>query len=335
MPDHPAPPDLKAEPWRYDFFRAVRQLECAHRDNPRVGESLHPREDPVRFGQNPSLAFAPSTLSGLQPAEPDVRPERLLISFMGLFGPNGALPLHMTEYARDLQHNARDVTLARFLDVFHHRMISLFYRAWADAQKAVDFDRPDRARFATYLASFFGMGMETLRDRDAAPDWTKIFFSGRLAPHAKNPEGLAAMLEGDLGVPARVLTFVGQWMRLPVESQCRLGASPESGSLGRTTIVGERFWAGQLKFRIRFGPLSWLDYQRLLPSGPVWQRVQAWVRNYTGREFCWDAQLVLRAKEVPKLTLGGVGAILGWTTWLSSHDAKEDADQLVLVGEPV
>ena len=326
------PPDLSVEPWRYDFFRAVRQIECAHPEGPRVGESLHPAEDPVRFGQNPSLAFAPSTLAGQEPAAAGLRPARLLINFMGLFGPNGALPLHLTEHARDRQHNARDVALARFLDVFHHRMISLLYRAWADAQKAVDFDRPRRARFATYLASFFGLGLETLRDRDEAPDWTKIFFAGRLASHPRNPEGLAAILAGDLGLPVRVLTFVGQWMRLPEDSRCRLGASRASGVLGQTAIVGERFWAGQLKFRLRFGPLGWRDYQRLLPCGPVWARVRAWVRNYTGLEFCWEAQLVLRAAEVPPIRLGG-GSLLGWSAWLQSQPPKADAGQLVLTGE--
>ena len=341
-------PALSAEPWTYDFFRAVRLLECARPDLPRVGESLHPRQDPVRFGQKPSLAFAPATLAGTEPAIPDLaRPERWLIHFMGMFGPNGALPLHLTERASQRGQHARimgnpyhthDVTLARFLDVFHHRIISLFYRAWADAQKSVDFDRPDEARFGVYLASFFGMGMKSLRDRDEAPDWTKIFFSGRLASQPRNPEGLAAILEGDLGIAVRVMTFMGQWLDLPAESQCRLGASRESGTLGSTAIVGRRFWAGHLKFRLRFGPLGWADYQRLLPlageRGRAWRRVRSWVRNYVGYELGWEAQLVLRAAEVPSIQLGRLG-MLGWSTWLKSRPTPEDADQLVLQGEAV
>ena len=162
--------------------------------------------------------------------------------------------------------------------------------------------------------------MPALRDRDEVPDWTKIYFSGRLSSHPRNPEGLAEILTEDLGVPAEVRTFQGQWMALPEESRLRLGASRESGTLGSTAVVGTRFWAGQLKFRLRFGPLTWADYQRLLPVGTVWRRVRAWVRNYTGHEFFWEAQLVLRAAEVPRLCLGG-GQRLGWSAWVLSRPA--------------
>ena len=334
MPDDATPPpDFSREPWRYDFYRAVRLLECAHPERPRIGESMHPKDDPVRFGQDPSMAFAPATISGREPMSGFGRPERLLISFFGLFGPNGALPLHLTEHARDRQRNARDATMVRFCDTFHHRMTSLFYRAWADAQKSVDFDRPATSRFAAYFGSFFGMGMESLRNRDDAPDVTKIYFAGRLSSQPRNPEGLEAIIAEDFGVPTKLLTFVGQWLRLPPESRCKLGASAESGTLGRTAIVGERFYSGQLKFRLRLGALSLKDYMRLLPTGSAWRRLIAWVRNYTGREFAWEAQLVLKAAEVPSITLGKSG-MLGWNCWLKSKPFTRDAGDLVLTGDP-
>ena len=121
---------LANEPYRFDFFQALRRLECLSTQSPRLGESASPQEDPIRLGQEPSLAFAPSTLSALQSGK-DGRPPRLLVHFMGLLGPNGPLPLHLTEFARDRLRNSDDPTFARFLDVFHHRMLSLFYRAWA------------------------------------------------------------------------------------------------------------------------------------------------------------------------------------------------------------
>src|SRR6478609_2460492 len=72
---------------------------------------------------------------------------RLYVTFGGMFGPQGPLPLHLTEYARDRIINSADPTFARFLDIFHHRMLSLVYRAWADAQPTVQFDRPESDRF--------------------------------------------------------------------------------------------------------------------------------------------------------------------------------------------
>lgn len=337
----PIQEDLAREPWAFDFFRAVRRLECRYRDRPRVGYSVRLSEDPpVRFGQIPSLAFAPSTVAGFTPEVPGDglgpdggwRPARMMINFFGLMGANGPMPLHLTEFAHERRHNARDSTLVHFLDIFHHRAASLFYRAWADVQKSVDFDRPEDARFAEYIGSFFGLGMRSLRNRDATPDDTKIFFSGRLAMQTRPPEGLEAIVGEDLNVPTRLETFVGQWIKLPEPSQLRLGASPESGALGRTAIVGTRFWTTQLKFRLRLGPLRLSEYERLLPGGASWERLRAWVKLYAGQEFFWDVQLVLRAAEVPAIALGKAGR-LGRTAWLKSREFTRDAEELVLAGE--
>ena len=326
--------DLASAPFEFDFFHAVRMLEGAHQEMPRVGRSISPRQDPVRFGQNPSLAFAPASVESFSPADNDL-PARLQVYFLGLFGPNGPLPFHLTEFAHERLYSNRDPSLARFLDVFHHRMLSLFYRAWADSRKAVDFDRPTESRHSRYFGGFFGLGLPSMCDRDAVPDWAKLFFTGRLAAPNRNPEGLESILAEDLGAPVKLTTFIGQWMDLPPRSLCSLGSSPENGLLGQTTVVGSRLWIGHFKFRLRIGPLGFGEFSRLLPNGRLFQRLKDWVLNYVGREFVWDANLILKAVEVPEIRLGelGGGGLLGWTTWLKSRPFREDADDLVLIGD--
>ena len=321
---------IAEKPFGFDFFRAVRLIEAFFPNGPRLGQSLTPREDRVRFKQKPSLAFAPSTLSEFVAGE-DGKPAQISVNFTGLLGPQGPLPLHVTEFAHDRQHNARDSSMVVFFDIFHQRILSLFYRAWAVNQKAADLDRPHDSRFAEYIGSLFGLGLKSLRDRDAVPDWSKLYFSGRLACQTRNAEGLAAIVEEFFGTPTRVETFHGHWMTLPASSVCQLGASPETGSLGTTAIVGSRFWECQLKFRLRLGPMSLAELQRLLPGSVSFRRLKAWVLNYIGDEFFWDAQLVLKAAEVPATTLGG-GALLGWTSWLKSAPTARDADDLILHG---
>ncbi len=181
--------NLANEPYRFDFFQALRRLECLSPESPRLGESGSPQEDPIRLGQEPSLAFSPSTLSGLRPGAGG-RPPRLMVHFMGLLGPNGPLPLHITEFARDRLRNSDDPTFARFLDVFHHRMLSLFYRAWAVSQPTVQLDRPESDRFAEYVGSFLGIGESSLRNRDAFPDWAKLYYAGRFCGQTRHPGGL-------------------------------------------------------------------------------------------------------------------------------------------------
>ena len=318
---------ISEKPFSFDFYRAVRLLEAHNAGKPPLGESISPRDDLVRFKQKPSLAFAPATLRECKTGE-DSKLE-LFVNFTGLFGPNGPLPLFVTEFAHDRQHNGHDSTMVAFFDIFHQRILSLFYRAWAVNQKAADFDRPNDSRFANYIGSLFGYGMESLRNRDAVPDWAKLYFSGRLISQTRNAEGLGAIIEEFFGVPARIQTFQGHWLTLPPDSVCRLGESPSSGSLGVTTIVGSRFWDCQLKFRVRLGPMKLADLQRMLPGGDSFKRLKAWVLNYISEEFFWDLQLVLKKEEVPATTLGG-GSALGWTSWLKSAPMTRDAEDLVL-----
>ena len=121
-------------------------------------------------------------------------PPRLAVNFFGLFGPNGPLPLHLTEYARNRLRAESDPTLVRFIDLFHHRMLTLFYRVWAAAQPTVSFDRPETDRFALYVGSLFGLGMPSLRNRDAFPDLARLHYAGQLACQTRHPDGLNAMI---------------------------------------------------------------------------------------------------------------------------------------------
>jgi type VI secretion system protein ImpH len=320
-------------PFAYDFFAAVRLLQASAPDKPRIGYSLSPAQDPVRFGQSPALDFAAATLEAIRQKDPD-RPPWVYSRHFGLFGPNGPLPLCLTDYARERVLHYGDPTFVSFCNVFHHRLLSFFFRAWADAQKTVDFDRPKDQHWAEFVESVVGMGMESLLERDSIPDRAKLYFAGRLAHQPRNAEGLEAILRDFFGIPVRLFTFMGRWLRLPDNCVLRLGASPETGTLGSTAIVGSRFWTCQLHFRVRFGPMDLPEYERMLPNGSSFQRLRDWVRHYTGRQFSWDAQLVLKKDEVP-FTQIGIAGRLGWTTWLKSKPLERDAQDLVIYSETV
>jgi type VI secretion system protein ImpH len=319
---------LRDGPYDFDFFQAVRRIECAYPELPRVGYSQRPQFDYVRFCQNVSLAFEPSAIASYSKAT-DEHPGRMTVSFFGLLGTNGPLPLSITEYIHDRVLNHKDKTLARFLDVFHHRMISLFYRAWACNQQNVSHDREEEDRFAVYIGSLFGIGEDSFRNRDALPDVVKLHYSGRLASQTKNAEGLREILQDYFGIKTDIDQFVGQWIDLPQEHRCRLGESPENAKIGSTLVVGSRFWECQQKFRIKLGPMNFSNYHRMLPQGDSIRKLIAWVKNYVGDELSWELQLVLSASEVPSICLGKISR-LGWSTWLSSKKFEEDADNLVL-----
>jgi len=320
--------ELEQAPYRYEFFEAVRRFECAYRDKPRIGQATRPTDEPVRLGQDPTLSFAPASLSSFRKGK-NGRPPRLAGFFFGLTGPNGPLPIHLTEYAYDRLRNAHDPTFGRFLDVFHHRMLSLFYRAWANARPAVSFDRPEQDWFAAQLGALCGLGMPALRERDELPDVAKLHYAGFLACLNRHPEGLRAMIGGFFEIPARIIEFVGGWLALPKEDRCLLGRSPTTGTLGVNAVAGSEVWGRRHKFRIVLGPMKFSVFQRLLPGSDSFKRLLAVVSTYTGHELAWDVNLILKPDEIPRTRLG-VSGLLGWSTWLGERRAATDADDLVL-----
>ena len=319
---------LAAAPWDFSFLHTLRRLDCFQPGRPGLGATARPADDPIRLAQRSSLRFAPAELAALEPSHGG-RPPRLLVYFLGLLGPNGPLPLHLTEYARDRRRNYGDASLERFLDIFNHRMLTLLYRSWAQAQPAVSFDRPDQDRFGTYVGSLGGIAMPAFRNRDAMPDLAKLHYAGHLSCQTRHPDGLKAILEGLLRLPVRIEEFVGGWLTLPPDSRWRLGEAPANGALGHSVTLGGRVWDHQSRFRVRIGPAALREYLDLLPGRPALSRLRAVVRNYIGDGLAWDLNPVLAATEVPRLRLGA-GLPLGWSTWLTSRPLGRDGDDLKL-----
>ncbi|MGH8219319.1 MAG: type VI secretion system baseplate subunit TssG [Steroidobacteraceae bacterium] len=320
---------LVEAPYRFDFYQTLRRLECLYADKPRWGRALRPVEEPVRLGQEPELTFAPAPLAGFVPPA-DGRPGRLNVRLLGLLGPNGPMPTFFTEYVRDRLRNAGDPTLSRFLDIFHHRFLELFYRAWAQGQPHVSYDRPGDDRFARYPGACIGLLPQAHRDRDAVPDRAKLYCSGTLMRQVRSADGLAGILRGFFNVPVRIQELVGHWLGLSVPERTYLGSS--GTGLGSGAVLGGSVWDRQSKFRIHVGPLSYDQYESFLPGGRRLRQLVDWVRFYLCFELDWDVQLQLLEREVPSAQLGA-GHRLGWTTWLGARRTAGDAEDLCLAAE--
>lgn len=324
----------------FDLFQAMRQLECAFPDKPRLGDAARPVEEAFRFAQEPSLIFAPAPVAAFERSAQGA-PPRLVQRVFGFLGPNGALPTHLTEYARERQLYHGDRTFGRFLDMLLHRFGLFFYRAWARTQPVVALDRPASAPIVRHVGALFGLIEPATRSRDALGDFPKLFFAGRLARSVRDADGLEAWLTLQFGGPVRVDQFQGHWMPLGREERSRLKRDGQS-AVGRGAVLGKSVWDVQHKFRIVIGPLNWERFASLLPDGSPLAQLRALVRQYVGFEFAWDLRLILKRDEVPSWTLSSgrdrrVGR-LGRTAWLSGakgHRRGADADQLVMNVESI
>jgi type VI secretion system protein ImpH len=331
---------LAREPWSHDFFALLRRIEGLHRHLPRLGTALRPSAEPVRLGQDAELDFAPAAVMSFRPSP--TAPPRVGVRFLGLFGPMGPLPLHLTEYARDRQRNHGDATFARFADIFHHRMLLLFYRAWAQAQPAVQADRAADDRFAKWVSALFGQGPTPLRHADAVPDAAKRHVAGHLSRSTRNAESIAKVLRQYFSVPIRVEPYVGHWMPLRGEDRSRLGGAGARRTtvLGVSAVAGGKVWDRQYKLRLHIGPLTQAQYASFLPGQPSLIALRDWMRQLVGFELLWDVCLVLEGREVPALVAGKappgkpatatVANALGWNTWLNRKGPHPDSGSLLL-----
>lgn len=306
--------ELEAQPWAFDFHQALRHIDAAFPRLPPAGQAASPRLEPVRLGQDPSLGFAPAALSRFQAPRADLK-GRLRVGFFGLLGPQGPLPLHVTELAHE-RARAGDTALVEFLNLFQHRMLLLFHRAWATSDAAAREDRPGDGAFRRYLSALCGqLNDGTLEQAGAAPRAHWAFSACFLHP-ARSPDGLETVLRQYFGCPARVRCFVPDWLELPPSLGWRLG-EPGAGQLGVSSVVGRRVYQPSQKFRVELGPLSHADFQQLLPGTARFVQLRALLASYAGPELRWELLLRLDPGERPALRLGESGR-LRRDAWLPS-----------------
>jgi type VI secretion system protein ImpH len=366
---------LFEEGFSFDFFQAVKILQHLDRRRVPVGFVGPPGAEVVRVRAHVSLTFPPSAIYDILRETPDQPHPVMIQAFMGLTGPSGVLPRQYTELLfrqeRELsERNPEKHAFRDWLDLFNHRLVSLFYRAWEKYRATLPYERgepqrPDPDLFTASLFSLVGLGARPLRNRLRVAvrevvgegegetreralcrieNLALLRYSGLLAQQTRSAVGLGAMLEDFFRLRAEVRQFHGQWLRLEPSNQTRLGGHDGNNDLGLSTVVGERVWDIQSKFRIRLGVMGYDQFLDFLPDRTAVPLRKALyllvhlVRLYVGPALDFDVQLVLAGYEVPECRLDdgpGFGARLGWNTWLRTGDLGRDPDDAVFEGTEV
>ncbi len=373
--DRPAPAGSVAarlfeEGFAFDFFQAVRLLERLAPQRCPVGRAGPPQAEVVRFRAHLSLSFPPSSIYEIQPATAELPVPVMTVAFLGLTGPSGILPQHYTELLLRLERDGKGPeksALRAWLDLFNHRLVSLFWRAWEKYRFYIRYERgeyggqePDP--FTQMLFSLIGLGFPPLRNRlrvscrmettadmqertlARIDDLSLLHFSGFLAHRPRCAVSLEMLLGDYFGLAVQVRQFQGQWLALEPINQSRLGAAGGNCEMGVNLVAGDRVWDVQCKFRVRLGPLRYADFNEFLPDRSAVPARKAFfllvhlVRLYVGPELDFDVQLVLRAEEVPECRMVSEeisGPRLGWNTWVRSQAMTRDAEDAVFEGREV
>ncbi|MEP6901897.1 MAG: type VI secretion system baseplate subunit TssG [Actinomycetota bacterium] len=332
MVKKPLNQEIADEPYRFEFFQAVRLLEKVYPKRKAVGRDALPHEEIVRFRSRMSLNFPASEVHELKESFDEFTEEQTLemfINFMGMVGVSGVMPIHYTELIME-RVRYRDTAMWMFLDIFTHRSVSMFFRAWEKYRFPIGYER-GQDDFTAFLFDFAGLGTKGLRGRMVLDDESLLPYSGLIAQKPHSATALGNILGDYFRVKAKIIQFFGQWLDLDKASISKLGQA--NSSLGTTAIIGSRVWEQQSKFRIVFGALTFNEFQAFLPSGTAYKPMKSIIEFMHGAEFDFDVQLILQAKQVPSTILTTRAKrrpMLGWTAFLKTKPFKQDDDQVIL-----
>ncbi|MDZ4782480.1 MAG: type VI secretion system baseplate subunit TssG [Planctomycetia bacterium] len=346
--------ELFSTGYAFDFFQAIRLLERREGVEP-VGSDGQPGKEAVQFRVALGHAFPASNISDLKAPTAERPTPQMTVNFFGLTGPSGVMPRHYTDMLMRLERDSRNPerhALRDWFDLFNHRLISLFYRAWSKyrfytAHERREYEQVNPDAFTKTLLSLLGLGQPALRNRLALrapadpdawdqrdtliagiPDLAMFRYAGLLARRPRNVLGLEAMLSDYFQVPVEVQQFHGAWLSLDDLDRSQLGAENGNCGLGQSLVIGERVWDVEGRILLRIGPLTYEQFVELLPDeSPKPARkgfflLTHMARFYVGPSIEFDVRLELQPQAAPECSLGGLGepgSRLGWNSWLVSE----------------
>ena len=310
---------LFEEHYNFSFFKAVSLLESLFPVKKPLGQTLEPDKEAVRFSVKPSLAFPGSDISRLEQSQDDGS-VKMEVTFMGLIGPAGVMPHWYTEMVVGRIWK-KDHSLADFLNIFHHRLISLFYLAWKKYRFEASYLPDARDRLSHCLLSLAGLGTPGLIERIGLPAESLAFYSGLLSQSIPSALAIESAVEYFAGTDVNVDQFIERMLPISPEDQTRLGAA--NSYLGVDAVCGSYILECTTKFRVNLGPVGYEKFLRFLPTGNLLPPIFALVRCMVGIEYEFDITVSLNRDEVPLCILGEEtpsAARLGWSTWVKSPD---------------
>jgi type VI secretion system protein ImpH len=334
---------LLDEPYRFQFFQAIRMLELWLKQNGIPLETAV--ADYIRFKNRTSLSFPASELEALAPypALPQKNAARLLAalqagelahisitpSFMGFLGGNGTLPAHYTERIAEHLLFEKDEAPRAFLDTFSNRAVALFYQAWRKYRLELKYELGGQDHFLPLLLSLAGAGQEALQHRLAEDDEGILdqsvgYYATALRQRPASAAYMARILSEYFAVAIKIEQFIGHWYEVPSQQQTQLGAS--NATLGSEAMVGARVWQRNLRMRVMIGPLTRTEFEIFLPGRNAARSLEKMLTLFTNCCLEYEVQLILSKHHVQgtRLDAASRSGRLGWDSFLMTEEALED-----------
>jgi type VI secretion system protein ImpH len=335
---------LFEEPYRFEYFQAVRMLELWLKRHGTAQQGLVANF--LRFQNSTSLNFPASQLESMQTEPRNLARDsrslgaalqsqalkyiRITPAFMGLLGGNGALPAHYTERIAAHVLYEKDEGPRAFLDTFSNRSLALFYEAWRKYRLELKYQVDGKDTFLPLLLSLAGLGNESLRKRLTDDDGGGVldesvgYFAAAMRHRPASAVQISRVLAEYFGQPVKAIQFIGCWYDVPASQQTMLGGA--NAVLGAGAMSGARVWQRDLRMRLEIGPLNRASFDAFLPGGKAARALKSMLTMFTGVSLEYEVQLVLAAADVQSASLEDKrsGGRLGWDTFLVSEPQTQD-----------
>lgn len=327
---------LAEEPYRFDPFQAARLLEALRPDAHRLASSRDPQQEAMRFVGAADLGFPASAIQRIRQTSETTPPE-VAVTFMDFVGQNGPLPHAYTELVRD-RLARRDPTMKAFLDLFLHRLVSVFMRARRRYFPGLDNRPPDDGQLTGFLLSLIGLGGSAFSRRLAVPDRLLLRYAALFAQRPRSAVGLKQILSDMIGTSVRVGLLQGDWLPIARSDQTLLGNAwgwgGQNDRLGRGMVLGTHAWSQSEGIELTAGSLTLPQFLSLLPHGSCHRPVASVIRFYLEQDRVVTLRLILQRAEIPRLILSRgpspTSPRLGHTSWLITRAPRTDDAQVVL-----
>ncbi len=280
-----------------DFFELLRSIEQLRPDLPKIGTARTPEEEAVRLGQTPYLNFPKTTLSAIATESRRDKLYTILVYFMGFCGVNGPLPLETTHYIHQRANNYNDHSLRKFLDIFNHRLISLFYRAFAANEFAVNFDRKEADETCAVIEALSGCGAT-----GDLPPYTSLSLLPFLMNKNRSAKGLKYALYSFFGLHFEVKEHEESIGLIPKEARCRLGIC--NTTLGTDAQLGRHYYTCTKAVTLTLGTVDYAQALNFMPGGQSFKEMSSLLRLYLQQPLTVFFDVIIKADTIPRMYLG-------------------------------
>ncbi len=321
----------------YDFFQAVEMLEYLYPENGKVGYDSVPTKESVRFEPDASFGFSPSEITGIEVQDQslDSPPVKLNTSFFSLYGRHGALPWHYTKKLISEKREYKKEGMRSFLDIFNHRLISLFYRAGVKYRVPRNYRSNKDNLLYKNISALAGFGTRELAGKLKIED-SRLFKYASTFQQPRSSASLEMMISDLFDVKVEIKQFRGEWVKIEKESQCRIGINFfNNNKLGQNMTVGKRTWSVQHKFRINLGPMDYTKYLELSPSSEGYKKLMDTVKFFCGNTLTFDMKYSVKKNTLPGFILNSGKCQLGRSLWLCRPEYSGEKDLVVNKHAPV